>query len=67
MDHITFQKVLKREFTILTYRKNGLDHICCHKGNGENHSLAVFAKYLFCRDENVSQNEAAVEAICSLC
>jgi hypothetical protein len=33
----------------------------------QNYSLAVFAKHLFCRDENVSQNEAAVEAICSVC
>ena len=33
----------------------------------QNHSLTVFAKYLFCRDKNVSQNEAAIEAICSVC
>jgi hypothetical protein len=33
----------------------------------QNHSLTDFAKYLFCRDENVSQNEAVVEAICSVC
>jgi hypothetical protein len=33
----------------------------------QNHSLTVFAKFLFWWDENVSQNKAAVEAMCSVC
>jgi hypothetical protein len=33
----------------------------------QNHGLTVFAKYLFCREHNVGQNEADVEALCSVC
>ena len=44
MDHITFQKVLKQEFTILTNRKNGLGHICCHKVNGAKSQFDGFCK-----------------------
>jgi hypothetical protein len=33
----------------------------------QSHCLIVSEKCLFYRDDNVSENEAAVEAICSVC